>query len=234
MTPSLSCAVMAHKKREAMVDDLLSRLDRPVPVVWDRINDRHDTGARAMEAFDPSCSHHLVLQDDVLPSRDLIAGAERALKWCPQGVPVSLYIGRVRPFAGPVQKAVTSAEGASWITMQGIYWGPAVILPTSSIDSMLDWFRGPEGSTVVNYDRRMSVWYRMQNLDCWYSWPSLVDHRGEESLCGRRSSKRNAHKFHDGSALDVDWSGRVVEIPHTEAMDDERQTRAIRAHVQRV
>lgn len=65
MTPTLSVAIMAHPKREAMVADLLTRLDREVPVVWDQINDRHDTGARAMEAFDPACTHHLVIQDDV-------------------------------------------------------------------------------------------------------------------------------------------------------------------------
>lgn len=230
---TLSVSIMAHPKREAMVDDLLSRLDRPVQVVWDEINDRHDTGARAMEAFDPTCSHHLVLQDDVLPSPDLIAGVERALEFCPQDVPISLYVGRVRPFVKPVQQAVWAARDASWITMRGIYWGPAVILPTSDIPQMLEWFRGPEGSAVTNYDRRMSVWYRLMNRDCWYTWPSLVDHRGDESLAHLYRGQRRAHKFHDGSALDVDWTGKVVNVPRTEEMDDERQTRATRSQAVR-
>ena len=109
---------MAHPRREGMVQQLLDELDRPVPVVWDQINDRHDTGIRAIEAFDPTASHHLVLQDDVLVCRDLLAGIERALRYIPQDEPMCLYVGRVKPFAREVQRAVDLAQSASWITMQ--------------------------------------------------------------------------------------------------------------------
>lgn len=228
----LSVAVMAHPKRSEMVDELLAQLDRPAPVVWDEIDDRHDTGARAMAAFDPECTHHLVLQDDVVPCRDLIAGAEQAVTATPGDCPVSLYTGRVQPFASRVTAArkVARSTGATWITMHGIYWGPAVILPTAQIPEMLHWYRSAEGSAVTNYDRRMSVWWAMRGATVWYSHPSLVDHRGDESLCGHPGSGRRAHTFigADQSALDVDWSGTVVELPYTERMDDARQTLAAR------
>lgn len=224
---SLSVAVMAHPKREAMVDELLDRLDRPAKVTWDEINDRHDTGIRAIEAFDPACSHHLIIQDDIIPSGDMIAGAERALKYIPQDVPVSLYVGKVRPFGKVVQRAVEAAgDTASWITMAGIYWGPAVILPTHTIEPMAAFYRS---SKVTNYDRRMSTWFQRQRLRCWYSWPSLVDHRGDESLVKGHGTGRHAHRFHDGSALDVDWSGPVVDLGNTDNLDRTRQARAERA-----
>lgn len=225
----LSVAVMAHRSRTKMVDDLLDRLDRPATVVWDQINDRHDTGARSMEAFDPKCTHHLVIQDDALPCRDLLAGAERAIAATSSTEPVSLYVGRVRPFAGAIGAAVSQAKnvGASWVRMQGIYWGPGIIVPTATIPEMLRWFRGA-GSVVTNYDRRLSVWYAQQGLACWYTRPSLVEHRGGPSIAGHPGSQRRAFEFlgQDASALDVDWSGPVIDLPHSDRMDDARQAAA--------
>lgn len=229
----LSVAIMAHKKRAGMVDELVSQLDRDVTVVWDTVNDRHDTGARAMEAFDPSCTHHLVLQDDVVPCRDLIAGIEQALAHVPDGCPVSFYTGNVRPFRKEIDAAVRQARAQSvaWIVMQGIYWGPAVCLPTAHIEPMLRWFRGP-GANVTNYDRRMSVWYSLRETDVWYSRPSLVDHRGDESLCGHGSG-RHAHEFLglESSALDVNWESGHLVLERTDRMDDARQQAAALAGV---
>ena len=120
MTVRLSAAVMAHPSREAMVAELVDALDRPVEVVWDEINDRHDTGLRALRAADRSCTHHLVIQDDVVPCRDLLAGAERALCAVPDGQPGSLYLGRVRPVAAAVARAVSLYSGSAWIPMAGV------------------------------------------------------------------------------------------------------------------
>lgn len=220
---TLSVAVMAHPSREAMVDELLAQLDRPAEVVWDRINDRHDTGLRSMQAFDPDCTHHLVVQDDVLPCRDLIAGVEQALSAVPDGCPAAFYIGKVRPFAQRVSRAVAAAEGASWITMDGIYWGPAIAVPTKGLPEALEWY---QAQTVTNYDRRLSRWFEGQGKRCWYSWPSLVEHRGEQSLAhSNASSRRRAHRFlgADVSALTVDWSGDVVHMRRTNRLDLQRQ-----------
>lgn len=226
---TLSCAVMAHPKRQAMVDELVEWLDRPVDVVWDRRNDRHDTGGRAMAAYDPDCTHHLVIQDDVVPCRDLIAGAERAITHTPGDVPVSLYVGRVRPFAAAVQHAVEQAVDASWIVMDGIYWGPAVILPTNVIDEMLETYRR---SKVTNYDRRMSTWFEARKTPCWYTWPSLVDHRGDASIAHPSAKPgRRTHDFlgADETALECDWGRGVVTIENTAKLNKERQRRALAA-----
>jgi hypothetical protein len=223
----LSVAVMAHPSRKAMVDELLEHLDRPAEVVWDRINDRHETGLRSLEAYDPSCSHHLVIQDDVLPCSDLVAGTEKALERVPAGNPASLYIGRVRPFSDKVNRAVRQAgDAASWITMDGIYWGPAIVVPTETMPEALEWFRS---SDLQNYDRRLSRFYEKRKLRCWYSWPSLVDHRGDVSLAHRTKSQRRAHRWiGDESALSVDWSGDVVAMHRTRRLDIQRQ-RAVQA-----
>lgn len=212
-----------------MVDELTASLDRPVKVVWDEKQDRHDTGIRAIEAFDPSASHHLVLQDDAVVPRDLLAGVERALRYIPQDVPASLYVGRVKPFRKVVEAAVSQAGDASWITMDGIYWGPAIVLPTAVIEPMAAWYR-TAGKQWSNYDRRVSKWFEARKIRCWYSWPSLVDHRDGGSLVKGHGPGRTAHRFLgcDESALSVDWSGSVADMTRTDRLDMRRQLEARR------
>lgn len=225
---SLSAAVMAHPRRADMVTDLLARLDRDVPVVWDQVNDRHETGIRALLAADARCTHHLVIQDDALPCRDLLAGAEKALAHVPAGHPVSLYVGAVRPFRRMIERTVAQAAAgnASWLRFQGPYWGPAVIVPVADLDDLAAWWSG-KGASVENYDRRISRFYLRRRLDCFYSWPSLVDHRGDESLTGHGTGRR-AHRALDPnrSALDVDWSGAVIKVDGAERADRRRQRAA--------
>lgn len=224
MSVRLSACVMAHPRRAEMVEGLHAALDWQVPVVWDRRGDRHDTGIRAMEAFDPAATHHLVIQDDVVPCRDLLAGVQRALAHVPDGCPASFYIGRVKPFRRAVQRAVDAAHGASWIVMDGIYWGPAIVVPTASIPDMAAWWWSPLASQVTNYDRRVSEFFAHHGgARCFYSWPSLVEHRGDESLVSGHTATRSAHRFHAGSALDLDWSGDVVDMSDTADLDRRRQ-----------
>jgi hypothetical protein len=226
---TLSVVVMAHPRREAMVTELVESLDRPAQVVWDEHNDRHDTGIRAMCAYDPAATHHLVIQDDAVACRDLLAGTEQALEHVPADAPVSLYVGRVRPFRRSVERAVEAAgDGVSWLTMEGVYWGPAIVVPTATIDDLAAWYRH---STIQNYDRRVSRWFEKHGTACWYSWPSLVDHRGDDSLVTGHNQRRTAHRFAgtDVSALSVDWSGEVVPIGDTARLDRSRQRLAQQA-----
>lgn len=228
---TLSAAVMAHPRRAELVDDLLTRLDRPTPVVWDRCNDRHDTGIRALLAADRTKSHHLVIQDDALPCMDLLASIERALEYVPDGHPACFYVGRVRPFRSRIERMVRVAGGASWLRFPGPYWGPAIVVPTEALDELAEWWHSPKGKGVTNYDRRIARFFQRRGVDCWYSWPSLVDHRGDESLVTGHTAGRHAHRSipHDRSGLDVDWSGPVLELREAERLDAQRQRDALRA-----
>lgn len=219
---TLSVAMMAHPKRAAQVDAILAKLDRPCPVIWDEMNSRWDTGRRAMLAYDPACTHHAVIQDDVLVCRDIFAGLEGAIEHVPDGSPVCGYVGRVRPFLATVSAASERADdlGAAWITMHTLNWGPLVAVPTDCIRDMVshcDTLRN-----IPNYDRRMSRYFELQRgVRTWYTWPSLVDHADGPSLVpGRIGTDRErarharvAFRFlgEDASALDIDWSGGVVD-----------------------
>lgn len=206
---------MAHPRRADFIPELEAALDRPATVVWDDgSNSRWGTGRRALLAYNPAATHHLVLQDDAVIPRDLAAGLEAALGHAPQDVPVCLYVGKVRPYREMVAEYVGRAQDASWLVMDRLNWGVAVVLPTSIIDELVAYC---DTLTIPNYDSRMSKWFEAKGVPVWYPWPSLVDHRESPSLVpGRGHSGRVAHQFigADASALDIDYTGAVLRLPN--------------------
>lgn len=236
---TISGVVMAHKKRAAWAEQLSTTLG--LPVVWDRIDDRHETGLRCLEAFDESASHHLIVQDDAIVCQDLLAGLEQAVQVSGDRV-VGLYVGNVRPDAKRVGREVAAARmgGVSWLPMQGPWWGVGILIPTVHMPDLIGSY---SASRQENYDRRIATWASRAKVECWYTMPSLVDHRsGEENpslVAGRTSMTRRARWFigEDSSALDVDWTrvpapafqmwrnrqtGRVVRVRAAQVRQFER------------
>jgi hypothetical protein len=206
---------MAHPRRAAFIPELEAKLDRPATVVWDDgSNSRWGTGRRALLAYDPAASHHLVIQDDAVIPRDLAAGLEAALQHAPQDVPVCLYVGKVRPYREMVTEYAARAQDGSWLVMDRLNWGVAVVVPTTIIDDLVAFC---DAQTIPNYDSRMSKWFEANGTPVWYPWPSLVDHRESPSLVpGRGHAGRVAHHFigADISALDVDYTGQALRLPN--------------------
>jgi hypothetical protein len=214
LEPKLSVAVMAHKSRERWVPGVVEALGVDAKVVWDRFNDRHDTGARALAAYDPDATHHLVVQDDALVAKDLVGGVENALRYVPAPNPMGLYVGRSRPRADEIRSLMSRAveTNASFMVHKGPWWGVGIVVPTSSIRELISHYDGMAG--VPNYDRRIARYFESKGLYCYYTVPSLVDHRVEDNpslVAGRGSQGRFAHNFiGPRSALEVDWSGPIV------------------------
>lgn len=209
----VSAVIRAHPKRRDLVDELLATLDRPAEVVWDRRNDEWDTGVRAWQAVDPDADYGLVIEDDAIVCRDLLAGLEKALEHVPAESVVSLYLGNRRPYQHRVKQMVTDANSAdvSWIRTTSLIWGVAIAVPVSTIADMLTWC---EWNEHPNYDARVARYYAtVLRWPTYYTWPSLVDHRQVPSLLNH-PGERHAHRFvgEDASALDVDWSRQVLTV----------------------
>jgi hypothetical protein len=214
---------MAHPKRKLMVKDLNENLlDRKLEPVWDRYNDRHETGKRSLEAFDPEATHHLVLQDDALPCPNLVAGIEHALRYMPENSPMVGYLGRVSPFAEHIEKLIRGHK-PSWIVMDGVYWGPCVVVPTAILPELIEFY---SKQTIQNYDRRISLFFESLRIQAWYPFPSLVQHRDSKSLAHDTKGRRCAHKFVGEDALKMKWTGEVMELRGSRRLDAQRQKQA--------
>ena len=211
----LSVAIMAHPTRRRFVGELADRLPEAV-VVWDRENDRWETGSRSLLSFDSAADAHLVIQDDSLPCRDLVAGAMAAFKATDGERPIALYTGRVRPHRETVTPAVKRALriGSPWLEMPGPWWGPGLVIPSAHIPELVEW--GDRHPKIRNYDRRIEAFYQEQGIDCWYTVPSLVEHRPVEenpSLVKGRTGNRQAHSFiGERSPLNIDWTLPPVRL----------------------
>jgi hypothetical protein len=208
----LSAAIMAHPSRVDWVKHLQRRLGLPSDrVVWDRGRGIWDTASRAWTHHAPDATHHLVIQDDALVCRDLLAGLERGIDSV-SGRFLCLYVGTPHDGAKGAAKvdrltARADAEHASWIALGSSRWGLATVLPVAVIDEMLRWSQGrtePDDQRIGLFCRDRMAW------KAWHPWPSLVDHRSEGSLVGH--SRTVARRFigEDASALDFDWTGPVV------------------------
>lgn len=213
----VSLAIMAHPKREHHVTNyLLPRLGADACVVWDRGNDRWDTGRRSLLAYDPAVTYHAVVQDDALVSARLIDGVATVAAHVPPDSPIGLYYGSIRPGRPGIASAWDKARrrGAVWVVMDDSpMWGVGLVVPTAHIDWLVE--VGDRLDRYPGYDQRIAKAYR--GVDQWFPLPSLVDHRsdGEPSLVrGRTNRRRVAYSFlgEDVSAADRDWSGPVVVV----------------------
>lgn len=231
--PSLSVAIMAHPSRRQWVEELERTLDRPAKVVWDEHNDIWDTGRRALLAYDPAATHHLVIQDDVIPCRDLVAGVERALEHVPSNALVGLYAGYPRPAQDPMRQLIARTRtDTAWLVLPRINWGPAVVVPTCHIESIVAF---GDKQDIRSYDQRIGRWCKANRVPAWHTWPCLVEHRDIPSLLGRRPG-RHAYRFigADASALEHNWSGGTVspeDVPEYALWRDRRSQRVQRVRM---
>lgn len=200
--------VMAHEKRRAWAEDLSGRLE--LPITWDKVNDRHETGLRCLQAgLGSDGSHWLIVQDDALICRDLLDGLAKATEVSGDRI-LGLYAGHVNQKLRR-QMAAARTSGVSWVARPKAMtlWGVGLVIPTAHLPALIDHYAK---SAEQNYDRRIEKWADQAKVEIWYTAPSLVDHRvGPENpslVPNRTSPNRHASWFigQDASALDVDWS----------------------------
>ena len=213
MEISVSVSIMAHPSRKKYIGYLFAKLGRVVPVAWDRGLGRWDTGRRAWELHDPEASHHLVLQDDVLLSRDLLAALPVVVAGAPLQ-PISLFACNKRPWNPLIDKCRQEAEKVRWLILQRLNWGPAILLPQEDIAPMLAWVEG--NCHMPNYDVRIAYWYLTWGRPIWYTMPSLVDHRTEgHSLVWPLPNQngRQARWFigKEACGTDLNWKSRAIQ-----------------------
>jgi hypothetical protein len=206
---SLSVTVMAHPVRRVFAESLRLQLD--ARIVYDQIGDRWDTGRRAWQLRDLEADHHMVIQDDAVPSRHLLDSVSRALEVLPAGSPLVLYCSRTGAYR---RRLLRVSDGVSFLVAKQIIWGPAIVLPRELIGPAIEHgdrlTRSQLSRLKGNYDLRLSVYFEKAGIPVYYTWPCLVDHRDLPSLVPGRNGGRHAARFD----LDArpDWSGRIEDL----------------------
>lgn len=203
---------MAHPARAERAKKLAAELE--IPIVWDQRNDVIDTCLRALMAYDATATHHLVLQDDAIVCRNLLAGLTRACEVAGEKRPVVPYLGSYGSGVDAVGRMGQRAalNGSPWVEASGPRWGVAVAHPVALLPELTGRYPGLSGNTD---DARISTIYRQMRTLCWFTVPSLVDH--DDALPSLTKPgwtghhRRVAVRFigADRSALDIDWSGTV-------------------------
>lgn len=193
---NLSITIMAHPERRLFVKELMKELPS-AEVTWAEDEVEWNTGRAAWLNHDPHSDWHIVVQDDALVCKDFEATAALALRACPQG-PVSFYTGKPFPDQDGVQQAIARAKAAGkhWFSMNGPVWGVCIAAPTRLIKNLLS---DAEVNGVDPYDLKLATTFGRWDMPCWYSVPSLVDHRISPSMV-------NEHKVLDRQAHE--WIGR--------------------------
>jgi hypothetical protein len=203
----ISWAIMAHEKRRDWVPGLLEQMPEGTQVIWDRVNDRHETGLRAIAAFDPEADYHVIVQDDAVLCEDFEEAVRLVLSRVDEGAPVSLYLGSSRFY-----NTLLKIEKPSYMVGDGPIWGVGIALPVPSIPDVMEYF---EAATIENYDRRIMYYYQSVGVKCWYPVPSPVDHRTTDnpSLAGHSRLNRHAWRFAGPwSSTGVDWYGKILRV----------------------
>jgi hypothetical protein len=224
---SVAIALMAHVSRSDAVVELLGTLDAPAVIAWDvqpasrEAEQRWSTARRAWmaglgRAQETGADWVACLQDDAMPSADLTAALEGALEHVPSRSVVSLYFGTRRPDQRRCNQAAHLATDhrASWIRLPAILWAVGLCVPTDTVERMVA-YGSSRARHGRNVDTRMALYYSRQGYAAYHTWPSLVDHRSGPSLVGHSDPNRRAHLHHQGSALELGWTGPVVDATRT-------------------
>jgi hypothetical protein len=200
---------MAHQKRARWAEELAEQLG--CDITWDQKSDRHDTGLRAINAYKQGVTHHCVVQDDAILADNFKENIEELIKYTPKEAPIGLYYGAKGNQRSAHVQAHEQAmkHNASWLIRKGPIWGPGIIYPVKTIHRLNEFYKN---SPVQNYDRRVMHFYQSINQKCWYTIPSLVDHRTEDnpSLCGHNKEGRQARVFGPQSDPSMRWNGISV------------------------
>lgn len=215
----LSASIMAHPDRGEEVTKLVAALDRPVTVYWDSEGKPSGNGDRVWRTArggwsvaDPDADWHALIQDDAVPCPDLLAGLERALAYVPPDAVVSPYLGTGRsvPIRWEALARAADTAGAPWVRSTKLMWGVCIVLPVARIPEMIEYADRRAG---VPDDMRVAGWAEKTKREVWYTWPSLVDHLTVPSLTKHKARERVARRHHQGSALEINWTGRAVTDP---------------------
>ncbi|MGX6601653.1 hypothetical protein ACWKSP_05865 [Micromonosporaceae bacterium Da 78-11] len=198
---------MSHQARAEAAADLAGRLAGARVVMDPAPGDSPSplkTSIHAWEAVAPGATHHLVLQDDVVPTEQLLDRVRSGIELFPDAA-LSLYANWNSRNAAAVRLA--AAAGATWMEeLGGEYYSTlGVVLPASRIADYVAFAR-----TYTKWwgedDEMMREFLVTRGIEAYAAVPCLVEHGALESSSGNQwHGLRQAPCFLPGPAHDSSY-----------------------------
>ena len=243
---NLAVRIQATEQRKRWVDTLVVHLlnqephNSDIQVVVDKSHDLWSGAKATLQSYTQGFhTHVLLLQDDVLPCRDLIKTAEHLIELLPHE-PITLFSNH---------SAITKAReaGKHWALLKKWLMAQAYIMPVEIIEDFIPWAERHIKPEIYFDDNRWAMYFDYHNRGVYATAPSLVEHLGWNSTTlnggydpGHTfSAESRMAKWFIGfehSGLEIDWgnphnyfeaqktsNGDWAHYYRSEAVDTHRQ-----------
>jgi len=196
-----SVTVMSHPKREAITKELINKINfmqKPesfttLGYTIDEENNVWNNLKNALLYRGKDVTHHVILEDDCIPSCDFLNIIDKSIKLKPDN-PIAYF------FRGKIMLKAVKDE-TSWLKSNQLKHLVAWAIPIKYINELIN-FNDYCFNEKENTDNRVTAWATWKGIDCFTTVPSFVEHKGKKSLFGIRNP-RKATVFVDTKAEDV-------------------------------
>ena len=196
---------MAHPKRVEYIPYLKSILG-DAPVIWDKKNNCLETRIRCLEAhLEVDAEHFITIQDDAILADDFNSKAESFISSINEEAFYNFYFKKSQK-KELLQDAI--ARNRNYIKLGRLYNEIGFSIHKKHLNNLTEYckLRYKQGNTkdwvIQNY-----VWHN--DIDVYFSVPSLVNHRDVPSLLRGRSGKDRMAMWFDGDKME---EGKLIPI----------------------
>lgn len=206
-TVTLSVAVMTHPARAAQAEKLAAELqDCSVRVIQDPAPERGPatmrTARAAWAAVGQDATHHLVLQDDVMPAPGLLDAVRRAAGARPEHA-LAFFAEWGSRSATPIR--IAALCGSAWAEVVDFYIPAQALVLPAAVARAADGYLATQDEDTPD-DIALHGYLHGAGVPIWVSVPNLVEHADTPSLIGNQvlGLRRSACHLPDvGSARDL-------------------------------
>lgn len=184
---TLSVAVMTHPARAAQAEKLAGDLQGcPVQVIQDPAPERGPatmrTARAAWAAVAPDATHHLVLQDDVVPVPGFLDEVRRAVRAHP-GHALAFFAEWGSRSATPIR--IAALCGHAWAEVVDFYIPAQALALPAAVARAADGYLATQSEDTPD-DIALHGYLHGAGVPVWVSVPNLVEHADTPSLIGNQ------------------------------------------------
>lgn len=150
-------------------------------------------------------THHIVLQDDMIPCDNFVPTILQIINKLPNNV--------IHYFASSKHYNDLCLLGYNIFKCKGGIWGGSVVLPKEHFN-WYNWVEKYFSNNAIGKhydDERQSLYFEWNNIDIYCITPSLTQHIGNNSLIGNPTGRQAFTKIYDGYS--IDWSKVSLNCP---------------------